>query len=92
MASNWIPTGNDQARLQGLARTFIQSVITAWEVGPVLNNTLAQMLGGGTDYSTIESYFGVPTGQGVTFKALLGSANADVQASANVAAMVQRLT
>lgn len=92
MASNWIKTGNDSPRLQSLARQYVQALITAWELGPVLVNTLAQMLGGGADYTTIESVFNLDAGKGQTFKDLIGSANTDVRASSNVDALVQKLT
>lgn len=89
MASAWVPTGNDQTRLQNQLRVAIQQLAAAASSLESLSNVMAQMLNGGTDYTTIETYFGVPTGQGQTLHDVVGTASTDLQGT-NVQGLLQR--
>lgn len=89
MSSAWVPTGNDQTRLQNQLRVAIQQLAAAASSLEALSNVMAQMLNGGVDYTTIETYFGVPTGQGQTLHDVVGTASTDLQGT-NVQGLLQR--
>jgi hypothetical protein len=89
IAGSWVPSGNDQPRLTGQMRSAIAQLQAAAATLGSLKNIMAQMVGGGTDYSTIETYFAVGTGYGQTLHDVLGTASDDLQGS-NVQGLLQR--
>lgn len=77
MASAWEPMGNagdNATRLQSDARTGITQLASAIGVLQKHSNIMAQMLNGGTDYTTIETMYGLPTGTGQLFHDKVGTA------------------
>lgn len=89
MVSSWVPTGSDQQRLQGQLRNAISQLTSATSSLLALKNIMAQMLGGGSDYTTIETYFSVSSGNGQPLHDVLGTASDDLQ-GASVQALLQR--
>jgi hypothetical protein len=89
MASAWIPTGGDQQRLQGMLHVAINQLTNANAILQTLTNIMAQMLGASSDYTTIETYFGLQAGQGQPLHDVLGSAASDLQGS-NIQGLLQR--
>ena len=89
MASAWIPTGNDQQRLQGQVRSTISQLAAAANTALTLTKIMSQMLNNGSDYTTIETYFGLQSGQGQSLSDVMGTASSDLQGS-NIQALLQR--
>lgn len=90
MASAWIPTGADNQRLGPQLRTAVSQLASAAAGLLTLKNCMAQMLNGGTDYTTIESAFGLQAGTGQAVHDIVGSASDDLQGSF-VQGLLQRL-
>lgn len=95
MTGSWIQTGlpanssSDTQRLNNQLRQFINALTLAAELGPIITNTMAQMVSG-TDYTTIESAFGLQAGTGQSVHDIVGTANTDLQGS-NIQGLIQRL-
>jgi hypothetical protein len=90
MVGNWIPTGNDQARLTAQLRGAVNQLTQAAATLLGISNIMSQMVAGGTDYTTVETYFGLQTGTGVTVVPIVGTASTDLQGS-NIQGLLQRL-
>jgi hypothetical protein len=86
---NWIPDSTAQTRLPQQLRGAILQLAQAAATFQTLANIQSQMVGGGSDYSTVETYFGIPTGSGQTLSAVLGTANGDLQGG-NIQGLLQR--
>ena len=89
MTGSWIPTGADSARLGAQLRTAVTQLTAAANALLVLKTVMAQMAPG-TDYTTIESSFGLQTGNGQSVHDIVGSASDALQAAAPQA-LIQRL-
>jgi hypothetical protein len=81
LVGNWIPSGNDQARLQALFRNLVQSVTNSQSYAAAVNGILTQMAPS-TTYTDIETFFGVPTGSGQSLHDIVGTVNTNLQAAA----------
>lgn len=90
IVGNWFPTGNDQQRLTAALRAAIQQLTNATNVLAAIVQVQAQMLAGGSDFSTIETYFTFAPGTGQFMKDIIGTAS-DTLASSPVQALLQRL-
>lgn len=88
ITGSWVPSGNDQQRLQGQLRSTIQQLASATSGAQSLANIMSQMVSG-SDYTTIETYFGIATGSGQTLHDVLGTASTDLQGS-NIQGLLQR--
>lgn len=88
MTGSWVPSGNDQQRLQGQLRGAIAQLAAAAATLVTLSDIMSQMVSG-SDYTTIETYFGLATGSGQTLHDVLGTASTDLQGS-NVQGLLQR--
>ena len=89
ITGSWIPSGNDTPRNQARLRNAIQQLAFAAEELLAIKNVMAQMVSG-ADYTSIETYFAVPTGSGQAVHDIVGSASDDLQ-GATVQALLQRL-
>lgn len=89
MTGNWVPSGNDQQRLQAQLRGAITQLAAAAVGLQSLSNIMSQMVGGGTDYTTVETYFGLQAGQGAVLSSVVGTASGDLQGG-NVQGLLQR--
>jgi len=90
MAGNWIPSGNDQQRLTSALRGWVEQLKQVVGNAQILTNIMAQMAPGG-DFSTLETYFSIPTGLGTTVKDLVGSASNDLNTNGLIQGVIQRL-
>ncbi len=90
MASAWIPSGNDQARLTNQLRLAIQNLTQAAANIEALSNIMSQMVSNGSDYSVVETYFSIPTGQGQNVVPIVGTANTSLQAT-QIQGLLQRM-
>lgn len=88
ITGSWVPSGNDQQRFQSQLRGAIIQLASAAATLSTLSNIMSQMVSG-SDYTTIETYFGVATGYGQTLHDVLGTAATDLQGS-NVQGLLQR--
>lgn len=86
---SWIPSGNDTPRLQSRLRNAVSQLAQAAEELQALTNVMAQMAPA-SDYTTIETYFAIPTGSGQAVHDIVGSANTLLQ-GATIQALLQRL-
>jgi hypothetical protein len=89
MTGSWIPSGNDASRLGGQLRTAVAQLTAAAQTLQTLKNVMAQMTVG-TDYTTVEAYFGLQAGTGGAVHDLVGSASDDLQGSL-IQGLIQRL-
>jgi hypothetical protein len=80
ITGSWVPSGNDQQRLSAQLRGAISQLAAAASTLQTLSNVMSQMVSG-SDYTTIETYFGVATGEGQTLHDVLGTASSDLQGS-----------
>jgi hypothetical protein len=90
VVGNWLPTGNDAARLPATLRAAVAQLQAAANTLLALKGTMAQMLAGGSDYTTVETYFGLQAGAGQTVSGLVGTASDQLQTS-QVQGLLQRL-
>lgn len=88
VTGSWVPSGGDQARLSGSLRSAISQLASSAAALVTLSNIMSQMVVG-SDYTTIETYFGLATGTGQTLHDVLGTASTDLQAG-NIQGLLQR--
>lgn len=86
---NWIPIDPGQ-RLGARLRNAVDQLRSAQDTLQDVYDIMSQMVAGGTDYTGVEQYFGIPAGSGQTAEGIVGTAATDV-VSAGLTALVQRL-
>ncbi len=88
VVGSWVPSGNDLQRRQAQLRGAIQQLAAATATLLSESNIMSQMLAS-SDYTTIEMYYGVPTGSGQTLHDVVGTASSALQQS-NIQGLLQR--
>ncbi len=88
ITGSWVPSGNDQQRRQAQLRGAIQQLAAATATLLSESNIMSQMLAN-SDYTTIETYYGVPTGSGQTLHDVLGTASTALQGG-SIQGLLQR--
>jgi hypothetical protein len=88
IAGSWVPSGNDQQRLTGQLRGAVSQLAGSAATLQTLANIMSQMLAA-SDYTTIETYFGLAAGSGQTLHDVLGTASSALQQS-GVQGLLQR--
>jgi hypothetical protein len=88
ITGSWVPSGNDQQRLSGTLRGAISQLASSAASLQTLANIMSQMVAS-SDYTTIETYFGLAAGTGQTLHDVLGTASTDLQGG-NIQGLLQR--